>query len=131
MMQNRFRIFALIAAALGILSGVAFVCFWGDGWLLPYLSTKLVLYYFASYFIVAAAAIFSTGRVVPALTACASFVILALGVHMYLDIIRQPGINDIELFILPLQRLIAIVAVIVAVIGFAVHHAPNAPNVAS
>ena len=82
------------------------------------------------YAVVAVAAVLARTRV-PA-TACliAAFCVLAVGIYTYLDWIRVPFINDIDLVTFPLKWLFAGAALLIAGVSFVgrvFNHASNRP----
>ena len=78
------------------------------------------------YAIVAVAVAMSRARAVALICLIASFSVLTVGLYTYIDWIRFPFINDIELLTYPLKWLFALMAIVVSVISFIARRVHNA-----
>ena len=80
------------------------------------------------YAVVAIAGVLARTRGPAAVSLAAALCSLAVGIYTYLDWIRGPSINDIDLFTFPLKWLFAVAALLVAGVSFlarVINHAPD------
>jgi hypothetical protein len=80
------------------------------------------------YVVVAVAALLARTRGPAAICVAAALCVLAVGIYTYVDWIRVPYINDIDLFTFPLKWLFAAAALLVSGISLIVrlsHHVPD------
>src|SRR3974377_1650108 len=77
---------------------------------------------------VAGAALLARTRGPSAVCVAAALCVLAIGIYTYLDWLRVPYINDIDLFTFPLKWLFAMATLLASAVSFIVRLSNHAPD---